>query len=311
MGLSTGMAANTVLTGLDKIFFGEFDKKPGPNMASVEDAGVFRQESVNNRGVQSEIFKDAGKWDERSDELEDLAEGTARTGYNRTFTVANYAQSISIPKHYFDDEMYGVVSETIRKMAKKGALTRLNQGMAIYRGGFATTTVNEGSYLYADSHTNLNGDTVDNKLTAALSTSALDSAVKMLIEQKDQAGDVVGHEAKCLLVPPALFPDACKITESTLEAGTAENDMNIYSAKYGIIVKQSNYLGSVAGGSNTAWFLNASLHPVYRWVRQAAVTDIVDYKYANNFVYKYKAEYREVFGAPTYEGTVASTGAAA
>lgn len=311
MGLSTGMAENTVYTGLDKIFFGEFNLKPGPQMASVEDSSVFRQDSVNNRGVQSEISKDGGMWTERDNELEDLTESTPRVGFAKTYEVAEFNQSLPIPRSYMEDENYGVVAEDVRKMAQKGKLTRLKEGMGVYRGAFATTKTNEGSYLVSDSHTNLNGDTVDNKLTAALAPSAIDSAIKMLIEQKDQAGDIVGCEGDTLLVPPALFPEACEIMDSVLKADTAENNMNVYSSKYGIKIKQSNYLGTAAGGSDTAWFLLARLHPVYRYVREAAHTEYTPYEYSKNWVNYYKAGYRECYGTPDYTGIVGSTGAGA
>jgi len=308
MGLRTGLAPNTVLSGIDKMFYSKFNEKPGPQMATVEDGSLFQQESVGNRGVQTEVFMDAGKWEERTSEHEDLSEGTAKAGFSKTFTVANYAQTIPIPKHYFDDEMYGTVKETINKMALKGKLTKLSNGIGLYRGAFDSTTTNEGSYLISDSHTNLNGDTIDNKETAALEEGALNALIIKLIEQKDQRGDVVGFEPSCLLVTPTDYKLACEITESELRSGTADNDMNVYSSKYGIMIKQSNYLGAAGGGDDDYYFLMAKEHPVHRWVREAVHTELVDYKYADNFVYKYKAEFREVYGAHTYEGIVGSDG---
>jgi phage major head subunit gpT-like protein len=136
----------------------------------------------------------------------------------------------------------------------------------------------------------------------------LNSAIVALYEQKDQAGIVVGSTPQTLLVPPALFKTACEIVESELRSGTADNDMNVYSSKYGINVATSNRLGAAAGGSDTAWFLLGRNHSVTRWVRQGIVTDLVDYKFQRNNNYIYKANFREIVGAMDYVGIVGSDG---
>ena len=299
-----------VLSGLDEVFFSAFNREPMPNMADVEDDMIFRQDTTDRSGVITEQMKDAGMWNSRS-ELADLDEGNILAGNKKTHTVAAFAQSLPISKHYFDDEQYGTVKESVTKMGLKGMLTKRREAFGIYRNAFTTTLTNAGTALCSDSHSNLNGDTVDNLLTDVFSESALNTAINQLLEQKDQAGDNVGFEPYCLLVPNRLFKQAAEILESELRSGTGNNDMNVYSEKYGIYLKQSNWLGAANSGSNTAWFLLAKDHTIKRWVRQPIITDLVDYKYAKNFVYEYKAEYREVYGAISYEGIVGSTGAGA
>lgn len=308
--LHRGVAQDMVLTGLDEVFFSVFNREPMPNMADVTDDIIFRQDTTDRGGVITEQMKDAGMWTERTSELADLAEGSMHADNKRTHTVANFAQSLPIPKHYFDDEQYGTVKEGISKMALKGLLTKRREAFGVYRNAFTTTLTNAGTALISDSHTNLNGDTIDNQLTAALSESSLNDAINMLLEQKDQAGDNVGFEPYCLLVPNRLYKLAVEILETEKKSGTMNNDLNVYSAKYGIYLKQSNWIGAANGGSDTAWFLLSRDHTIKRWVRQDIVTDLVDYKYSSNFVYNYKAEYREVYGAISYEGIVGSTGAA-
>ena len=118
----------------------------------------------------------------------------------------------------------------------------------------------------------------------------------------------MGNMPAVLLVPPALFKTSSEITDSELRSGTADNDMNVYSSKYGITVATSNRLGAAAGGSDTAWFLLSNNHSFMRFVRQGIVTDLVDYKYTKNNVYVYKGEFRESVGAMNYAGAVGSTG---
>lgn len=308
-GLSKGLAPNQVLSGLDEVFHGTMSPVELPQMAQVTDEAVFRQGSTDRGGVITEQMMDSGLWEERS-EQGNLAEGSTLAGNKKTYTVTNFAKSLEIPKHFFDDEQYDTVNKSVARMGMKGRITQMKNAFATYRNAFTTAVTNEGTALASDSHTNLNGDTIDNLITTALSESSLNDALNVLVEQKDQKGDNVGYNANCLLVPNRLYKTAAEILDSKLRSGTGNNDMNVYSEKYGIILKQSNWIGATNGGSDTAWFLLAQDHPVQRWKRKDLETWLVDHKYASNLAYIYKAEFREVYGAITYEGLVASTGAA-
>lgn len=308
MAITSGqLNPNAVLSGLDEVFFSKFNLNAHPDTATPMESMIFNQSSTDRAGVITEVVKGGGLWTQRG-ETEDLTEAEGLEGDKRTFTVANFAQSLPISKHFFDDEQYDVVNRLVAEMGKSGQITDYTEAFGLFRGAFTTTLTNNGVALISDSQTNLNGDTIDNKLTAALSTSSLEDAIVKLAEQKSQSGVIVGHKPAVLLVPQALYKDAVEITESKLEANTADNQLNVYSAKYGLVVKTSPYLGAAAGGSDTAWFLLSDSHNLYRWERQPIVTDLVDYKYSDNFTYKYKAEFRNVYGAVTYEGIVGSDG---
>jgi len=187
--------------------------------------------------------------------------------------------------------------------------TRNKNAMNAYRSGFTTFQTNDNVALFADNHKTLNGDTIDNKGTAALSETSLFDATVILSEMKAQDGEIAGCVPKVLLVCPKLFKLACEITKSTLRSNTPNNDMNIfYSDLYNIEVRQSNFLGAASGGSDTAWFLLGDTHSITRWVREDIWTDVIDYKYQRNNNYIYKGGYREVVGAMDYVGAYGSTG---
>lgn len=307
-GITSGLNPDLVKTELDRLFFSKFNNKPGPQIADITDSLIFNQDSASNSAVITEIMNDGGQWEQRTNELQNIAEATVIAGQKRTFTVTNFAHSLPVPKHFEDDEQWSAVRKSLTKMAQKGRLTDRVNGFGIYRNAFAGTLTNDGAALISDTHTNINGDTIDNKITAALTPDSLETLITRLIEQKDQSGDIVGHEARCLLVPPALFKEAVEITESKLEADTADNQLNVYSAKYGIFVKQSQYIGAAQGGSDTAFFLLSDDHEVYRWQRQAPITAFTPWTLTKNFVSFYKSEFRNVYGAISYEGIVASDG---
>jgi hypothetical protein len=307
MAFSQGLLPDVVKTGLDEVFYSKFNREIGPNYADINQNDIFKQDEAKNSAVITEILADAGMFDSKT-ELADVSEGTIKSGSSRTFTVVTYAKTIKPTSEMFEDEEWSTVKEMVNKMGLKGYLTQKKNGFDIYRGAFATHKTNDGQYVVSDTHTNLNGDTIDNKLTAALAVASLKSAIQMLVEQKDEAGDNVGHEARCLLVPTALYDTAVEITESRLKADTTDNNVNAFSAKYNLYVKQSNWLNAANSGSDTAWFLLGEDHTIKRWVRKAIETWYKEPKYDDKLRHTYGARFREVYGAVSYEAVVGSLG---
>lgn len=309
MSYSSSANPSVVKTELDDVFMQEFTPEMHPGYATASSGSVFIQDSTDRAAEIEEVFKGVGLWDERTEE-QNVPSDNPLIDNKITFNVVNFAKSIDVPKNFFDDNMHGSYEKMVRDFGRKGNITQNDNAFSLYRDAFTNTLTADGAALVSDTHTTISGDTVDNKLTAALSDSSLNDAIVKLIEQKDQSGVVSGNMPATLLVPPALFKEASEITDSELRSGTANNDVNVYSSKYNITIATSNRLGAAAGGSDTAWFLLSNNHSVRRWVRQGIQTDLVDYKYQRNNNYIYKGEFREVVGAVDYVGIVGSTGAA-
>lgn len=307
MSFSSALNPNVVKTALDDVFDPEFNGDKAPNIATAETAAVFKQDTASSSAVIMELFGGSGAWEQTAEE-QDLPLGTPRITNTKTFSVVKFAKAIDIPKEFFDDNKHGSYEMMVRNFARRARTTRDKNAFAIFRGAFATATTSDAAYLCSDSHTNINGDTVDNLLTATLSESSLNDAIVMLAEQKSQDGEIDGQVPSTLVVPAKLYKTACEICESELRSGTGDNDMNVYSDKYGIKIFTSPYLGAAAGGSDTAWFLLSDNHSITRWVRESVNTNLVPYENSRNDVYTYKGRFREVVGAMSYEGIVGSSG---
>lgn len=293
---------------MDKVFNAEFDYPAMTGVATAENPKVFMQSSADKSAVITEQFQGSGYWETRAEQA-DVPAGNTKVGNQKTFNVLNYSKSIDVSKNFFDDDQHDVVQMMVRNMARNARLTKDKNAFASYVGAFGTTNTNDGVDLISASHVTLDGTTVSNLISGALSDATLESAITSLIEQKTQDNTLGGHEPQCLLVPPALFKEATVFAKSELRPTTANNDLNYVSMIYpGLQIYQSPYLGAAHGGSDTAWFLLSQNHSMMRWVRQAIQTDIVDYKYQRNNNYIYKGEYREVVGPIAYEGIVGSTG---
>lgn len=307
MSYNAQTSPNVVKTALDDVYYQEYNQESHPQYASAETPAVFNQDTADNAAVIMELFKGVGAWEQRSEEQE-VPQGSPRVTNQKTFSVLNFSKSIDISKNFFDDNMHGAYEKMVRNFARRARTSRDKNAFATFRNALTTTLTSDGVALVSDSHVSLSGTTVDNKVTGALSETTLNTAIVQLLEMKSQDDEVDGTLAKVLLVPPALFKSAAEITESVLRSGTANNDMNVYSVKYGIMVYTSPYLGAAAGGSDAAWFLLSDAHSVTRWVRQSVETTLVPWQNQRNNNYIYKGEFREVVGAMNYEGLVGSSG---
>lgn len=310
MSFNSALNPNVVKTALDDVFYQEVNGEKRPQLATAETSAIFKQDTADSSAVIMELFGGSGAWEQTAEE-QDLPLGTPRITNQKTFSVVKFAKSVDIPKEFFDDNKHSSYEKMVRNFARRARTTRDKNAFGVFRNATTTTLTADGVALLSDSHLNINGDTVDNLITSALSESSLNTAITMMLEQKSQDGEIDGHTPSVLLVPSALYKTACEITESELRSGTANNDMNVYSDKYGIQVYTSPYLGAAAGGSDTAWFLLSDTHSITRWVREAVNTNLVSYETSRNDVYTYKGRFREVVGAMSYEGVVGSTGVGA
>lgn len=303
-GITYGLNPDAMKTALDGVFYQKFNAVPGPQIADASNQAVFIQEKSDRAAEIMEMFKGSNLWTS-TPEQQIYDEVEPRIANQITFVHTKYTKSFAISEEAVADDQWALVKRSISDMGDKGRITQTKNAMGIYRGRSGATVCADGVVLLSASHTALDGSTIDNTVSGALAVSTLEAAINSLIEQKDQAGDIRGHEAKTLLVPPALFKEATEITESELLANTTDNNMNWISAKYGIRVFQSPYLGSAnASGSQTYWFLLSDNHSIMRFVREPIFTELIGPEYSPKRDSVYRGKFRESYGAISYEGLV-------
>lgn len=247
-------------------------------------------------------------------EEEEVAQTSPRTANKKTIDVENWKLDLPIPDEFWQDDQHNLVKRDVADMARQAKNSQDENCFDLFPGGFATHTTPDGSYLF-DSHTNLNGDTVDNDLTGALTPDTMEVMIRTLYQQKDQRGRLGGHSAAAFLVPPALIKKAVQYSESELEPKTAENQINYISAVWGgMRVYQSPWVGetySAVTGADTMHYCVSNEHRITRSIRKGLSTTLVNWAFDPNSADRwfYKARYREVAYAGTWEGAIGSTGA--
>ena len=169
------------------------------------------------------------------------------------------------------------------------------------------TAIYDSKALFASNHPLLDSVSVGNNLaTGALADATLKSALKIMRETLDEAGNLIQLRAKKLIIPPALEDTAIRLLQSAQIAGGYLNDTNRYLNGYGIQVVVLDYLGAAGGGSDTAWYLEADTHELnFFWRKRPEFKWEEDF---DTFVAKYRGYMRYSYGVSDWRGLVGSTG---
>lgn len=300
-----------VQTELDGVFFQQFDyTETFPGVARATTGEIFKpQETTHAAWIQS-INKGSGLFPAVG-ETNAVPLATPQVTNKQTTAIVTFAQGIDISKQLFDDNMHGVWAADVEDFAQKARDTQDYNAFALFRNGFTSALTADGVTIFNSAHPLIGGGTQSNVLSgtsSSLSPTSLNNAITNLVEQKDQSGVIKGNVPNLLLVPPALWKHAIEITQSALIADSGNNNLNVYRSALGITVWTSHWLGTAAGGSDTAWFLLARRHGFTRLIRQGIETALTDWRYSNNLTYRYQANFREAYFCADYAGSVGSLG---
>lgn len=304
----TGPSLILVKTALDKLVDQAQMENAVTGKAEATDPVVFTQDTASNAAVVTSVIGGGGYFDKTTDDVAWNKEAGLKAAAAKTTLIANFKKNLPIARTFMADQQQSAVSKAVNQQTKTWMASRDRNAFGVYAGGFATYQTIDSAYLFSNSHTNENGDTVDNLETGALSDDNLNVGINSLRLQLSQTGVILGYEPKFLLTPSVLHKTGMSVAKSVLRAGTGNNDLNYWSEMYpGMKVVYSPFLD---GTSTTAWFVGTSQHGVYRFEREGFFTDLVDWKTQANDQYIYKMRAREEVDSIEYSGLVGSTGAA-
>jgi len=310
--MNTGYNPSLVKTAIDEVFYGEYDRESEPQEVLATNPIFFKQSQTDRGAVISEEYEGPGAFEVHVEE-EEIKQATIRTGNQKTHTVLNYKKGVKIPVEFYEDDMHDAVNQTIAKFGMRARTSRDKYAYELSYGNAFSVTTSDAVALISNSHTLMSGDTLDNLETGTLTPANLETIIKSLRLQKAQDGELGGHNAAGLLVPPALFPDAIEFAGSELKPDVTDNNLNYFSRIYpGMVVGTSAYLdstyNSLNSNANTSYFVVSRNHTIMRWVRKSLTTSLVPPDTDDQDRYHYKARYREVVSVVSPEGIVGSNG---
>jgi phage major head subunit gpT-like protein len=182
-------------------------------------------------------------------------------GYNVIYTHLKFTKGTSVSQELWEDDQFGVMRRKPQNLANAKIRTQEQFGADILNGGF--TLGGSGSALFTgpDSVSLFNaahpredgGATQSNYNTADLSEDSIENALVTMRATLDGKGQLMLVKPTHLIVPPSLEKEARILMDSMGRTGTTNNDINPYKGR--LEVMTWDYLGSAAGGSDTAWFI--------------------------------------------------------
>lgn len=306
--LKASTSPNVSHTALDFVFVQKYQDEAqiSRGRARATDSLVFKQETANSDKVIYDQFGGGSLFAQRVSDEAEIAQSSPRATNNVSLSVLEFADAVDVPKNFMDDEKHGLVKENVADMARRARLSQDDYAIDRWALGFTTVQTNDSVAWFSNSHTTIDGTTVDNLETGVLTAANLETLIVSLGRQKNQGG-ILGHfDSNLLLVPLNLLKDGSEIIDSDLLAGTGNNNINYLSRKYpGLELKFSPTLDDT---STTAFFLASSEHSCKRWVREDIATNYIPWNISKNKIGSYQCWFREVVAPVSYEGTVASNG---
>lgn len=290
--------------GFRKIFFETYDELP-------EQFSKIYNVATSNKAEEKDWGMGAfGDWDKRESHLDTVVYKTLSPGLERTYRHDAFTQGFIVTREMYDDEQYRQMEKLPRALARAGRAKVEKDAMLPLINGFNGTDypIYDGEALFSNAHPLLDSDGVgSNLVSGALSDTTLKTALKLMREIPDEAGNLVQFKATRLIIPPALEDTARRLLHSAQIPGSANNDTNEYLRGAGLEIVVLDYLSAAAGGSDTAWFLqDGSRHELnFFWRIRPEFKWEEDF---DTFVQKYRGYMRYSMGVSDWRGLIGSTG---
>lgn len=230
------------------------------------------------------------------------------------YEIANrkYEATIEVDRATFEDDRLGQVKPRIEELAVRAATHPDELACALLNDGF-TAACYDGQYYFDTDHSEGDSGSQSNKLTGALGTGSLESAVTTMMQFKDDQGRPLGVMPNALLVGPDSFFTAREILNSVsiVLAGATDVEKpggNPLSGMLDLLVSPHIDAGK--------WFVLATKYPVrpllFQWRIKpefTAVTDPSDEYVFSTDAFKYGVRSRCGAGYGLWYLAVGSTGA--
>lgn len=311
-GLNFDSAQGLILfkTALDKLYAEEKLEVATAARAFATDPLIFTQDSADKAAVVTSVLGGGGYFAKFTKDITRQNKVAIAAANARTTIIAKFKKDVPVSQDAMEDQQLEAVAKMVREQTKTWLATQDRNGFAVYGNGFTGAIANsimiDSANVFSNSHTNENGDTIDNYETGVMNDANVNTIVVDLRGQVNQAGVVTGYEPRFMGCSSTLHHDAMTVTKSVLKAGGGDNDLNYYSELYpGLMVKMSPFLDSY---STSAYFMGSSGHGVVRFERKALTTTLVPWDVDEDDNYLYKMRAREEVDGIYYNGLVGSDG---
>ena len=234
-------------------------------------------------------------------------------GYVKTYTPSKRWKKLAVSFEAVDQDEYALLKkEDDVKAMGRGARASIEKNSASHLYDGFSTAGPDGQFLWDTDHpknSEETGTTYDNLLSGAFSHDNLESAETQIMNNYfDPMGiPIEPDEDPCLVYPVALRGITHRVlSDRALERpDTTNRDINRFAGTY--MPVEWRYLGSIRGGSNTAWYIIFKSMNMLKvvWQARPSFSSWID---ENDEVYNYKGRMIYDVGASNWRCGFASTG---
>ena len=226
-----------------------------------------------------------------------------------TYVHREFKKGRMVSKKMVQDEKWNIIQNLPKTLAiakartfETAAADVLNYGFVAGGGGLAQFDGADGQALFSTAHTNKKGTiTQSNKITTALSVSALEAVTTAMQNRLDSKGQIVTFNPDTLIVHPNNRFKARTILESDGSIGNSFNDINTMKGALNLIVWP--YLKNP-----TAWFvMDSTAHQLNFFKRTDEDVEGPVWDFDNGAA-KWKVETRFSVGYSSWQGIYGSVG---
>lgn len=277
----------------------------GPSIFHMETSTRNIEKESSASGLSKLIRRAEGQAISYEDELQ---------GFDVTYTHVEDALGTSVSNQLWEDDQFNVIKRKPAHLAQAKIRTQeqmmadvFNYAFTAGGGGLSTFTSSDALALASSAHTREDGgSTQSNTTTSDLNENAIENGLIAMQQTLDHKGQLYMSQADTLVVAPALEKEARILLDSQLRVGTNNNDINPYQGKLKIVVWK--FLASVAGGSDTAWFLlDSSLHQLNFFQRSDRGLEGPDWDFDTKTA-RWTVDVRHSVGFSGWRGIYASKG---
>jgi len=226
MAISRAQLAKELEPGLNALFGLEYDRY------DKEHTAIYEEES-SDRAFEEEVMLAGFGTAPVKGEGSAITFDDAQETYTARYTMETIALAFSITEEAIEDNLYDrLASRYTRALARSMSQTKQVKAAAILNNAFSTSyPIGDGAALCSSAHPSLTGDQRNLLSTAAdLNETSLEQMLIDIAGLTDERGLKVAVRGMKLLIPKELQFIAERVLNSTLRAGTADNDINAMKA---------------------------------------------------------------------------------
>ena len=245
---------------------------------------------------------------QQTDELGALDYEDPLKMYKTTLTPLKYTKGFKVSQELYEDDQHNVISAMPKALAKSVVYTTEYWAASVFNNAYSTsyTSYGDGLPLCSTAHTRADGGSNQSNASDAGITFGevnLETGRLALEKALNDKGQVVSFNADTIVIPIDLRKTAQILTESTLRAGTANNDVNVYQGVFKIVPWR--YVTT-----STYWFLLDSSEAMLKWLWRIRPEFKNDFNFDADAAL-YKVRVRFAYGWPDWRGIWGSKGDAA